>query len=40
MMMTNVTEGQGLSVRNVILLMSVGRMMNVPVSDWLVANGY
>ena len=40
MVMTMVTEGRGLSVRSIILLMSAGHVMNVLISDWLVENGY
>ena len=40
MVMTIVTKGRGLSVQSVILLASVGRMMNVSIPDWLTKNGY
>ena len=40
MMMTKVTEGRRSSVRYIILLMSVGHLMNVPIADWLAENGY
>ena len=40
MVMTIVTKGQGSSIRSVILLMSTGRVTNVPISDWLAENGY
>ena len=40
MVMTMVTKGRGPSVRNVIWLKSVGRLMNVLSSDWLTENGY
>ena len=39
-MITIVTEGRGLSVQSIILLISAGRVMNVLIPDWLVENGY
>ena len=40
MVMTNVTKGRGSDVQRVILLTSTGYLMNVPIPDWLVENGY
>ena len=40
MVMTNMTKGQGPSVRCIILLTFAGRLMHVPMADWLAKNGY
>ena len=40
MMMTKLSEAKGQEFRSVILLMSMGREINVGVADWLAGNGY